>query len=44
MRISNSNIKLKCHVFGIKRFISSVVLGSSPVVAHMMVIEGLHGC
>jgi hypothetical protein len=26
-----------------KRFAPSVVLGSSPVVAHMMAIGGLHG-
>jgi len=29
---------------GIKRFASSVVSGSSPVVAHMMTTGGLHGC
>jgi hypothetical protein len=28
---------------GIKRFVFSMVSGSSPVVAHMMATGGLHG-
>jgi hypothetical protein len=39
----NTLHKTKYPFCGTKRFAPSVVSGSSPVVAHMMVTGGLHG-